>query len=991
MTENDTAEQAARTFSDREMFNIKPLDDLSLSQATVALEGAFVGTSGSLSGAILNLTRTVNSQQAQIKSLQEAFRTQMKDLRADLCNQMKELELESQREKQRVANLEVSLANARSQIKVLEYNLSGYDPDDIELPPSALPHHRVQEPDLPPSSSVAQSVTIDKISEIPALESDVCLYLGGLDANMSPADLKSELDCPGILRIEVFAAEASSYALLFFGNLGAMETARGRVNEFASGSNAFLREISKSLQGNWWLLLTNLDGLNAGEKLQSMLENEFAKYNIEGVSVNFGATTRSSSVALLDFEEPRCALQMLSDVHSPDMAMDLSAVNAYLLNEEDKEELLKFKKKLRQNRSESAAMVSGMLPSATEDDLRELFSFAESVQFARSRSGASLGLAEVTFKEPLSKSNMADISSLSLHGAPISVEPLVSSNQDAPKNARIMIVDPEKKRRVVRALKMHADMLVAVNKLRAESLSKYKVKDPKMTMLNRLQDLETVMDKWFGKSGGIFEKMQHDIVRAEETLSGQRTTIESIRDISDVAFSDAFTERADEMISAATGAATEDAVVRAVRVVANSGIIEESPHGGWLVNEACITAVMKPSIDSAVERMSKLEKGIIHVERALPTKLDGPALRVLVQLLHGGAEDLDHLLRERGEGSAEQLFPFDFYLSLLNADNPMHMLTKPLHDRFDALNGTKADKIEVDGALLLLREEKQDKAAALTIKNQIDNELADLGQRCTKFNDSIETMETSLKTVERRADRELGLKIPGRFDNAERAIAEVRKLVEEHGKRGDSWSDELKAISSKLSERLTEGQVRALVKELELSLKARDKNDSKIEDVVEVLRLELETKMSRDEVMRIVMARLKDAEEKNSENSPADNMWTLKAAGIPDTIAIGKVKYKVFRNGLHNYPTTAATHKRMSPISATQAMPTPLQLIHQESLMSMTSTNTVSIASHSNNGRGGALKSLMGRTPPLSAMQGNHSSEQQQHRPSTTSSASRRG
>ena len=40
MTENDTAEQAARTFSDREMFNIKPLDDISLSQATVALEGA---------------------------------------------------------------------------------------------------------------------------------------------------------------------------------------------------------------------------------------------------------------------------------------------------------------------------------------------------------------------------------------------------------------------------------------------------------------------------------------------------------------------------------------------------------------------------------------------------------------------------------------------------------------------------------------------------------------------------------------------------------------------------------------------------------------------------------------------------------------------------------------------------------------------------------------------------------------------------------------
>ena len=80
-------------------------------------------------------------------------------------------------------------------------------------------------------------------------------------------------------------------------------------------------------------------------------------------------------------------------------------------------------------------------------------------------------------------------------------------------------------------------------------------------------------------------------------------------------------------------------------------------------------------------------------------------------------------------------------------------------------------------------------------------------------------------------------------------------------------------------------------------------------------------------------------------------MWTLKAAGIPDTIAIGKVKYKVFRNGLHNYPTTAATHKRMSPISATQAV-TPLQLIHRVARLDVDEYGF--IASHSNNGQAGS-------------------------------------
>ena len=114
------------------LFAIKPLDEAALMTATAGIGNAFSGTTSSLSNIIVGLTQSLNVHDAQMRALQQQYQ---------------KLAAERIEDKRLMARLEASLEEAKSQIKVLEYNLSGYDPDEVELPPSALPHHHAEKSD----------------------------------------------------------------------------------------------------------------------------------------------------------------------------------------------------------------------------------------------------------------------------------------------------------------------------------------------------------------------------------------------------------------------------------------------------------------------------------------------------------------------------------------------------------------------------------------------------------------------------------------------------------------------------------------------------------------------------------------------------------------------------------------------------------------------------------------------------------------------------
>ena len=1013
------------------LFAIKPLDEAALLTATAGIGNAFSGTTSSFSNIIVGLTQSLNVHDAQMRALQQQYQ---------------KLAAERIEDKKLMARLEASLEEAKSQIKVLEYNLSGYDPDEVELPPSALPHHHAEKSDaskhdldelqLPFSDGTSQAEA-NLGSMIPpttsnTVDNDLCIYIGGFGLEETSEEVLIKLDCPEIGRISVITAKVSSFARLYFSNQENMDVAYRKIKELES---VFTPRILPSLpESHSAILLSNIRVLYpliaSADELEDVMFASLEMYNVTRVSSRFGGTAKVFNVAVIECRESENIYQLLSDLESGNMVMegldataDVSVLKFELLEKEEQRELFEYKKKLRQKVtggeiSESFALISGFTSLATEEHIKRLIPFSPSIKIIRSGTGTSFRIAEASFLEPLLDEHLSAFANLTLQGDMITVEP-ISNLEAAPR--RTIQVNSEKRRRMIQALLRHAKMLRIAQKLQFGSLTKQKVSDPKMTMMNRLQEMEGTMEKWFGKGGGgIFEQMQFDIIKAQQAINDQKDSISTIQDISDLEFSRAFDSRAEAMITEATGAATEDAVIRAVRLVADSGIIMEGSDGGWNVNDDLIKSILKPSLKAINDNITKQKDTFDALENSmslsLSTKLDNRALRILVDMLEEGA-DLNKLLSDISDsvdvGNPENFYPYDRFEKISGGNNPMQKLRAPLIESLEAMEKVKADKDNVDANITFLKNEKQDKAMALRMKNDMDSEIANISERCAKFNDTIEMIHSSVNKV----NRELGSDIPARFEVAESATNAVRKLLEDQVKISENLDSGIKLITGKLSEYPTEKQVRSMLIEFESLFSSSSNNDEKIDILVEELRRELQKKMSAEEVSRLIGTRLRDTQQQlDEDNTRADNTWTLKAGAIPATVAIGKLKYRVFRQGLHNYPTSTATHKRMSPVSATLAMPTSRQQqqrqqqqqqqqheeeeeevqLQQESLASMTSTNTISIATHSS-GRGGALRSMMSRTPPLNPINGKNFLSNiplDKQRPSTSSSvmnASRKG
>ena len=298
MSENFSDEEEA-ALDEREdgMFTIKPIDEEALLKATKALEKPFATTENNFSGIILTLTRTVNAQQdqisaqrsqidaqqvqhqAQIKSLQQGMQAQINDIKS-------EMQLEKHRSNQRVSRLEMSLVEARNHVNMLEYNLSGHEADDFELPLSVFPE------DLKISSAPPPAISGEEVIDNPDFNADLCLYVGSLPVGMSREDLQSELDGMDVVQIEVFSAKLSSYALLYFGDIGEMETARSKVLQLRSKFEKLICvDFPRSLRSNSGLLLANLRAAfpsTSGDKLEDVLKLALGEYEVKEVSTNFG-------------------------------------------------------------------------------------------------------------------------------------------------------------------------------------------------------------------------------------------------------------------------------------------------------------------------------------------------------------------------------------------------------------------------------------------------------------------------------------------------------------------------------------------------------------------------------------------------------------------------------------------------------------------------------------------------------------------------------
>lgn len=71
-------------------------------------------------------------------------------------------------------------------------------------------------------------------------------------------------------------------------------------------------------------------------------------------------------------------------------------------------------------------------------------------------------------------------------------------------------------------------------------------------------------------------------------------------------------------------------------------------------------------------------------------------------------------------------------------------------------------------------------------------------------------------------------------------------------------------------------------------------------------------------MLRLVGASLQEmAHALRQEFSDDDNLWTLRAVAIPDTIALGKIHYKTFREGLPRGKTNSVVHNGLPRVPST--------------------------------------------------------------------------
>ena len=124
-------------------------------------------------------------------------------------------------------------------------------------------------------------------------------------------------------------------------------------------------------------------------------------------------------------------------------------------------------------------------------------------------------------------------------------------------------------------------------------------------------------------------------------------------------------------------------------------------------------------------------------------------------MLEEGA-DLNKLLSDISDsvdvGNPESFYPYDRFEKISGGNNPMQKLRAPLIESLEAMEKVKADKDNVDANITFLKNEKQDKAMALRMKNDMDSEIANISERCAKFNIWREMIPSSVNKVNRELE-----------------------------------------------------------------------------------------------------------------------------------------------------------------------------------------------------------------------------------------------
>merc|ERR1712070_700053 len=322
--------------------------------------------------------------------------------------------------------------------------------------------------------------------------------------------------------------------------------------------------------------------------------------------------------------------------------------------------------------------------------------------------------------------------------------------------------------------------------------------------------------------------------------------------------------------------------------------------------------------------------GIVEMGGVLPYKLDTPALNAMID-----EEDGDN-----------------------ESTNPLNRLKRLIQMETDDDIKQKLKATEA-----ILRQAMKDLSEQ--DKKIVNNRLNDMEQVLAEVKGQSEDMTNGLKAFEQEVKR-----LNGDVENMSRIGPDLQKrlLMAEEGMSSFKSSQtqamshvhlELDELARKLESAVSAEEIESIKLQMKDAVQADGAlSEEQTENIMKRMESDLQNKTSKTDVSRIIDSALQDVARqlRDELDTSGEDMWTLRAAAIPKTIAIGKLNYKVFRHGLPLGKSSRKVNSRLSSVSQTLAPAGPREkTVHPHEKKWATYPN----------GRTGALRPLAPQARPL--------------------------
>ena len=675
------------------------------------------------------------------------------------------------------------------------------------------------------------------------------------------------------------------FAIAFFHETSvaeaAVQTANGKVVDETS---IFACELSKEEQAAKSIIVQNLP-IEANEE---MLQDIFNDYQPR----DFGKRTEAWGFAVLRFSEANAALAATNDINGLSMGESVLQVRPRApagLAEHCRlthcslgrssqvrwigraEEILLEKEIRRLKRAQYSAeakreVVVGNLPmTASQTDLESLFGSPQSpfaptsCDVKRNADGLSWGFAVLEFAESAQAweviEAMAQGTTLGEPPRELRVVKLYGKDKPKPKPPPQPPAEPKpqepeppkepapeaQKKKMMLMRKLKATAKVAGTASRVQSLTKAKINDPKMSLNNRIKALEEEVGKWANTGpGSIFKSLEARLMHLETELRDATSKVDAVRTVrgDEMLMESLRTFISDEGLGGSSEAPvsvdTEKIKLECTQLLMQEletiGLLIQGQDGAFEVSDAIMGSSVLALIEPLKDQLNSASAQILEHKASIERKLEKEELKTMCETVTGDASV---------------------------ALNPLLNIKLYVDEKDEEVMQSRADKASVDKRITALS-----KTLQTDLEEATSSQRAEVQEALSEVNSNVGGLEGKVEVLERDValvkDKVSNDPLPALIEEQKKREKDIYEYIEGQMARFGLQQEDIARVTATLDEKPSEKQVRAMMASLHDKLQSKYGNSDAIAMMVESLKLDVRRKTTRDDVLRLVGASVKE-------------------------------------------------------------------------------------------------------------------------------------